>query len=39
MGIVSRGRSFLAAWMLHNKKENPLYANYDYLLEIAKNMM
>ncbi|MEM3011084.1 MAG: phosphomethylpyrimidine synthase ThiC [Candidatus Bathyarchaeia archaeon] len=36
MGIVSRGGSFLAVWMLHNKKENPLYANYDYLLEIAK---
>lgn len=36
MGIVSRGGSFLAAWMLHNKKENPLYANYDYLLEIAE---
>jgi phosphomethylpyrimidine synthase len=36
MGIVSRGGTFLAAWILHNKKENPLYANYDYLLEIAK---
>jgi phosphomethylpyrimidine synthase len=36
MGIVSRGGSFLAAWMLHHKKENPLYAEYDYLLEIAK---
>jgi phosphomethylpyrimidine synthase len=36
MGIVSRGGTFLAAWILHNKKENPLYANYDYLLEIAQ---
>jgi len=35
MEIVSRGGTFLAAWILHNKKENPLYANYDYLLEIA----
>lgn len=35
MGIVSRGGTFHAAWILHNKKENPLYANYDYLLEIA----
>jgi len=35
MGIVSRGGTFLAAWILHHKKENPLYANYDYLLEIA----
>lgn len=36
MGIVSRGGSFLAAWMLHNKLENPLYAQYDRLLQIAK---
>lgn len=35
MGIVSRGGVFLAAWMLHNSEENPLYKNYDYLLEIA----
>lgn len=35
MGIVSRGGSFLAAWILQNQKENPLYKNYDYLLEIA----
>jgi phosphomethylpyrimidine synthase len=36
MGIVSRGGTFLAAWILHNKKENPLYASYDYLLEMAR---
>ena len=36
LGIVSRGGTFLTAWILHNKLENPLYANYDYLLEIAK---
>lgn len=35
MGIVSRGGSFLAAWILQNQMENPLYKNYDYLLEIA----
>ena len=34
-GIVSRGGSFLARWMKHNKAENPLYAEYDRLLEIA----
>lgn len=34
-GMVSRGGCFLAAWMLHNKKENPLYSDYDYLLEVA----
>ncbi|MEM1689284.1 MAG: phosphomethylpyrimidine synthase ThiC [Candidatus Hadarchaeales archaeon] len=34
--MVSRGGSLLAAWMIHNEKENPLYAEFDYLLEIAK---
>lgn len=34
-GIVSRGGAFLAAWMIHNVKENPLYSNYDYILELA----
>ncbi|MEE9474624.1 MAG: phosphomethylpyrimidine synthase ThiC, partial [Candidatus Hydrothermarchaeaceae archaeon] len=24
-GIVSRGGSFLTAWIIHNKRENPLY--------------
>ncbi len=35
-GIVSRGGAFLAAWILHNEQENPLYANFDYLLEMAR---
>lgn len=35
MGIVSRGGTFLASWILHNDKENPLFENYDYLLEMA----
>ncbi len=34
--VVSRGGAFLTAWILHNGKENPLYENYDYLLELAK---
>lgn len=34
-GIVSRGGAILAAWMLHNNQENPLYKNYDYLLELS----
>lgn len=33
--IVSRGGAFLTAWILHNGKENPLYEQYDRLLEIA----
>jgi len=35
-GIVSRGGSFLAAWILHNDKENPLFADFDSLLDIAR---
>ena len=34
--MVSRGGAFHMAWILHNKQENPLYKNFDYLLEIAK---
>ena len=33
--VVSRGGSFMAGWMMHNQTENPLYENYDRLLEIA----
>ena len=36
MDVVSRGGSFLVAWILHNGKENPFYSNFDYLLELAK---
>jgi phosphomethylpyrimidine synthase len=35
LGIVSRGGTFLANWIKCNKKENPLYEQYDKLLEIA----
>jgi phosphomethylpyrimidine synthase len=35
LGIVSRGGSILAAWMMRHHKENPLYAFYDRLLEIV----
>ncbi|MCX7965886.1 MAG: phosphomethylpyrimidine synthase ThiC [Syntrophorhabdaceae bacterium] len=35
-GIVSRGGAFLAEWMIINKKENPLYEQFDRLLSIAK---
>lgn len=36
MGIVSRGGSFLAAWMESRECENPLYERYDDLLDIAR---
>ncbi|HEY9246031.1 MAG TPA: phosphomethylpyrimidine synthase ThiC [Candidatus Methanoperedens sp.] len=35
-GLCSRGGAFMTAWMLHNQKENPLYSEFDYLLEIMK---
>lgn len=35
MDIVSRGGSFITAWMLHHEKQNPLYEDFDRLLEIA----
>lgn len=35
MGIVSRGGSFLAEWIVRNGKENPLYEYYDELLDIC----
>jgi len=33
--VVSRGGAFLIGWMLYNERENPLYEQYDRLLEIA----
>lgn len=35
LGVVSRGGSILVEWMNYNKKENPLFEQYDRLLEIA----
>jgi len=34
--VVSRGGAFMEGWMLHTDQENPLYAQYDRLLEIAR---
>jgi len=34
MGVVSRGGAFHCAMMVHRDEENPLYAEYDYLMEI-----
>ncbi|MDY6959415.1 MAG: phosphomethylpyrimidine synthase ThiC, partial [Halobacteriota archaeon] len=36
LNVVSRGGCFTIAWMAHNEAENPFYAEYDYLLELAK---
>lgn len=35
LDVVSRGGAFLIAWMIHNERENPFYAEYEYLLELA----
>ncbi len=35
-GIVSRGGSLLAVWMMHHRRQNPLYERYDDLLEILR---
>ncbi len=35
-GVVSKGGTITAAWMLHHEKENPYYSHYDYLIELAR---
>ncbi|RJO61222.1 MAG: phosphomethylpyrimidine synthase ThiC [Dehalococcoidia bacterium] len=34
--VVSRGGAFLMGWMLYNQRENPLYEQFDRLLDIAR---
>lgn len=36
LDVVSRGGAFLLEWMIYHDRENPLYEQYDRLLEIAK---
>jgi len=36
MGIVSRGGSLMAAWMMHYHKENPFYDAFDAILDICR---
>jgi phosphomethylpyrimidine synthase len=35
-GIVSKGGTITAAWMLKYEKENPYYKHFDYMCEIAR---
>jgi phosphomethylpyrimidine synthase len=35
-GIVSRGGGVIAKWMLHHKRQNPLYTRYADIIEIFK---
>ena len=34
-GVVSRGGAFIVEWIIANDKENPIYDQYDRLLDIA----
>ena len=36
MGVVSRGGSVLARWMLENDKENPLLEYFDRLIDVCR---
>ena len=36
MGVVSRGGALILKWMIHHKKENPLFENFDEILDMAK---
>lgn len=36
MGIVSRGGALLAKWMLHHRKQNPMYEMFDELCAIMR---
>ena len=36
MDVVSRGGAFHLEWIIYNEAENPLYTQYDRLVEIAK---
>lgn len=36
MGVVSRGGSLMAQWMLHYHKENPFYTAFNDILDICK---
>jgi phosphomethylpyrimidine synthase len=35
MGVVSRGGAIIASWIKYHKQENPFYAHFDQILDIA----
>jgi len=35
-GIVSRGGGLLARWMVHHRRQNPLFERFDDILEICR---
>lgn len=38
IGIVSRGGSLLAKWMLVHEKENPMYEHFDALCDVMREL-
>ena len=36
IGVVSRGGALVLKWMMHHNSENPLYENFDKILEMAR---
>ena len=36
IGIVSRGGSLLGKWMIHNKKQNPMYVLWEQICDIMR---
>ena len=36
MGVVSRGGALVLKWMIHHNQENPLFENFNEILEMAK---
>lgn len=36
IGVVSRGGSLLAKWMLHNNKQNPMYDHWESICDIMR---
>ncbi|MEF3191898.1 MAG: phosphomethylpyrimidine synthase ThiC, partial [Campylobacterales bacterium] len=36
MGIVSRGGSLIASWMMYHHRENPFYEAFDEILDICR---
>lgn len=35
-GIVSRGGALIANWMMHHKRQNPLYEHFDLICDILR---
>ena len=36
IGIVSRGGSLLAKWMLHHQQENPMYTHFEAICDVMR---